>query len=259
MRLSSHNTHSTRQRLSIRRTRFGIMLSCQVLDSGRRTLRGCWALIGTILLLVVKVAVVEGAFHLGWSSSPRLAPTISTTSLGANVNNNNNNNNSAENRNYDRLISRRKAWETTAKTAAVGFSSSSGLLFLPVRHNNEARAADVSTPPSPTTTTTTNSLNLTVPKVRLGKSSLEVSRTIQGHWQLAGGHGRYKESEAIANMRAHAAAGITTLDTADIYGPSELIVGKFAKEEEPKNAGITVCTKFCCFKFLNVRCIIMYT
>jgi hypothetical protein len=213
-----------------------------------------------LLLLLVKVAVVEGAFHLRSSSSSlRLEPTISTTSLGANVNTNN----SDENRNNnDRLISRRKAWETTAKTAAVGFSSS-GLLFLPVRNTNEARAAELPqvSPPSPTTTTSNNSMLLPVPKVRLGKSSLEVSRTIQGHWQLAGGHGRYKESEAINNMRAHAAAGITTLDTADIYGPSELIVGKFAKEEEP-NAGaaaITVCTKFCCFKFLNVSGCILRT
>jgi aryl-alcohol dehydrogenase-like predicted oxidoreductase len=68
--------------------------------------------------------------------------------------------------------------------------------------------------------------------------SIEVSRTIQGYWQLAGGHGSYTESEAIENMRAHFSAGITTLDTADIYGPSELIVGKFV-HSQPK-------VKTCC-------------
>lgn len=86
-----------------------------------------------------------------------------------------------------------------------------------------------------------------VPKIKLGASSLEVSRTIQGHWQLAGGHGKYKETDAIANMEAHSAAGINTLDTADIYGPSELIVGKFAKS----NPSAVPLTKFCCFRFLD--------
>jgi hypothetical protein len=58
-----------------------------------------------------------------------------------------------------------------------------------------------------------------VPTVRLG--SLEISRTIQGHWQLAGGHGSFRESDVLTNMKQHFDAGITTLDTADIYGISE--------------------------------------
>lgn len=58
-----------------------------------------------------------------------------------------------------------------------------------------------------------------VPTARLG--SVEISRTIQGHWQLAGGHGSFRESEVLTNMKAHFDAGITTLDTADIYGISE--------------------------------------
>jgi len=86
-----------------------------------------------------------------------------------------------------------------------------------------------------------------VPTVKLGKSDLEVSRTIQGHWQLAGGHGKYKEADAVANMEAHFNSGVTTLDTADIYGPSELIVGKFMASH-PK---AVPCTKFCCFRFLD--------
>jgi hypothetical protein len=62
-----------------------------------------------------------------------------------------------------------------------------------------------------------------VPKVRLGDSNLEVSRTIQGCWQLAGGHGQFLEPDVLANMNAHYDAGITTLDTADIYGISEYV------------------------------------
>lgn len=86
-----------------------------------------------------------------------------------------------------------------------------------------------------------------VPTVRLGSGSLEVSRTIQGYWQLAGGHGKYRESDAIANMKAHFKAGISTLDTADIYGPSEIIMGKFVSEQ-PKAIPMT---KFCCFRYLE--------
>ena len=86
-----------------------------------------------------------------------------------------------------------------------------------------------------------------VPTLAIGKSKLEVSQLIQGYWQLAGGHGAYTEAEAIANMRAHLAAGATTLDTADIYGPSELVVGKFVAEEKRAVA----CTKFCCFQGLD--------
>ncbi|KAG8459833.1 hypothetical protein KFE25_014396 [Diacronema lutheri] len=84
-----------------------------------------------------------------------------------------------------------------------------------------------------------------VPTFALG--SLTASRLIQGHWQLAGGHGRYTVEGALVNMRAHYDAGLTTLDTADIYGPSELIVGEFVKRE-PR---AVPCTKFCCFRGLQ--------
>lgn len=129
-------------------------------------------------------------------------------------------------------LSRRQAFVRTAGAVAT---TSSGLVLPGVVQS--ARAADegLATDTTP------------VPKVRLGKSSLEVSRTIQGCWQLAGGHGIYKEADAIENMRAHYKAGITTLDTADIYGPSESIVGKFVAEE----MGAVPCTKFCCFRYLE--------
>jgi len=117
-------------------------------------------------------------------------------------------------------VSRREAWATAAQVSAAG-------LILPPF---SAGAAE-----------------LAVPTVKLGNGSLEVTRTIQGQWQLAGGHGRYRESEALENMKAHFDAGITTLDTADIYGPSEIIVGKFVKSQ-PK---AIPCTKFCCFRYLE--------
>lgn len=87
-----------------------------------------------------------------------------------------------------------------------------------------------------------------VPTIQLGKSPLKVSRTIQGYWQLAGGHGKYNRDDAVKNMKAYYDRGITTLDTADIYGPSEQIMGNFLKE---KPEGAVPCTKFCCFKFLD--------
>lgn len=120
-------------------------------------------------------------------------------------------------------VNRREAWTTAACVAATG-------LILP----QSAIAVGATVPGI-------------VPKVRLGNSSLEVSRTIQGYWQLAGGHGRYREADAIDNMKAHFDAGITTLDTADIYGPSEIIMGKFL-QTQPK---AVPCTKFCCFRYLE--------
>jgi aryl-alcohol dehydrogenase-like predicted oxidoreductase len=49
-------------------------------------------------------------------------------------------------------------------------------------------------------------------------------------------------------MKAHFDVGVTTCDTADIYGPSELIIGKYMKDQ-PK---AIPCTKFCCFRNLEV-------
>ncbi len=98
-----------------------------------------------------------------------------------------------------------------------------------------------------TATATVDKTSKAVPTIPLGKSSLEVSRTIQGFWQLAGGHGKYNIDDAIKNMEAHYNAGITTLDTADIYGPSEQIMGKFIA----KTPDAVPCTKFCCFRYLD--------
>jgi len=125
------------------------------------------------------------------------------------------------------LVSRRDCLATAASVSAAAAS-----FMVP----KTAEAA-------PAQQTTTG----VVPTIKLGKSDLEVSRTIQGYWQLAGGHGKYREADAVSNMEAHFKSGITTLDTADIYGPSELIMGKFIASQ-PK---AVPCTKFCCFRFLD--------
>jgi hypothetical protein len=139
-------------------------------------------------------------------------------------------------------LNRRDALNRVASTVAT--ITASGLL-LPVSQSSAQEEATTVSPPATTTTTTTTTSP--IPKIKLGKSNLEVSRTIQGYWQLAGGHGKYREQDAIDNMQAHLNAGITTLDTADIYGPSELIIGKFVKN----NPTAVPCTKFCCFRFLE--------
>jgi aryl-alcohol dehydrogenase-like predicted oxidoreductase len=127
-------------------------------------------------------------------------------------------------------VTRRDAW---GRMAAVGATTASGILLPRGVYAAEEGTSTVAT--------------TTVPKVRLGDSNLETSRTIQGYWQLAGGHGRYREADALANMEAHFKAGITNMDTADIYGPSEIIVGKFVGSQ-PKAVPFT---KFCCFRYLE--------
>lgn len=135
---------------------------------------------------------------------------------------------------HDVDINRRDVFGDALRVAAAITGGACTTLSKPL-----VAISDDSVPPLP---------NPIVPTIQLGKSPLHVSRTIQGYWQLAGGHGKYSRDEAVSNMKAHYEAGITTLDTADIYGPSEQIIGKFLKE---KPEGVVPCTKFCCFKFLD--------
>jgi len=57
-----------------------------------------------------------------------------------------------------------------------------------------------------------------------------ISRVIKGGWHLAGGHGHIDEKNAIEDMRAFAAAGLTTFDCADIYTGVEELIGRFIKQ-----------------------------
>ena len=72
-------------------------------------------------------------------------------------------------------------------------------------------------------------------------------------WQLSGGHRGDRKTDrtagkaAVADFTAFEKAGITTFDTADIYGPSQELIGEFIKQRGNGSEGLQVLTKFCCF------------
>ena len=143
------------------------------------------------------------------------------------------------NKSNHKEINRRSVLSSANAATAAVFTTASGLIIPTSKVYAEE-----------TITKSQDAVNTNfqkIPTIKLGSSNLEVSRTIQGYWQLAGGHGKYNVDNAIQNMKAHYDSGITTLDTADIYGPSETIVGKFMKTQPQA----IPCTKFCCFKFLD--------
>ena len=65
-----------------------------------------------------------------------------------------------------------------------------------------------------------------------------------GAWQLGADWGEVSEEAAFATLGAAVAAGVTFLDTADVYGDgrSEQIIGRFLREH-PTGSGLTVATK----------------
>lgn len=65
---------------------------------------------------------------------------------------------------------------------------------------------------------------------------LQICRLLNGMWQVAGGHGRIDPSEAVREMRNYHAAGFTTWDLADIYGPAEEFIGEFREALAPAEA-----------------------
>ncbi|MGW2144890.1 aldo/keto reductase [Nonomuraea bangladeshensis] len=75
----------------------------------------------------------------------------------------------------------------------------------------------------------------------LGRTGREVSVIGLGAWQLGADWGEVSEDEAFATLSAAADAGVTFIDTADVYGDgrSEQIVGRFAMGRP----GLTVATK----------------
>ena len=77
-----------------------------------------------------------------------------------------------------------------------------------------------------------------------------ISKIIKGGWHLAGGHGHISEAQALADMRAFVAAGITTFDCADIYTGVEALIGKFLKKNKAAFAAgdlppVQIHTKYC--------------
>lgn len=65
-------------------------------------------------------------------------------------------------------------------------------------------------------------------------SEYSISKVIKGGWQLAGGHGLVDSDQAIVDMFAYYAAGITTFDCADIYTGVEELIGTFLAQLRSK-------------------------
>ncbi|KAM3842964.1 uncharacterized protein ACN63O_021813, partial [Diretmus argenteus] len=75
-----------------------------------------------------------------------------------------------------------------------------------------------------------------VPKVKLS-GGLEVSRVLNGLWQLSGFHGRVDRGKAVESMQAYVDAGLTTFDMADHYGPAEDLFGQFNSKLKSGSSG----------------------
>ncbi len=58
---------------------------------------------------------------------------------------------------------------------------------------------------------------------------LQISRVLNGMWQVAGGHGQIDRESAISEMLQFHHDRFTTWDMADIYGPAEEFLGEFRK------------------------------
>ena len=67
-----------------------------------------------------------------------------------------------------------------------------------------------------------------VPRVALAPG-YTIPRLVKGGWQLAGGHGAVDHDAALADMRAFVAAGMTSVDCADIYTGVEALIGDFVR------------------------------
>ncbi len=77
----------------------------------------------------------------------------------------------------------------------------------------------------------------------LGRTGRPVGVVGLGVWQLGADWGEVSEDDAMATLRAAVDAGVTFIDTADVYGDgrSERLVGRLLKERP--DAGLTVATK----------------
>jgi aryl-alcohol dehydrogenase-like predicted oxidoreductase len=77
----------------------------------------------------------------------------------------------------------------------------------------------------------------------LGRTGRSVGVVGLGAWQLGADWGDVDEADAMATLHAAVEAGVTFIDTADVYGDgrSEKLVGRLLKEHP--EAGLTVATK----------------
>src|SRR5262245_60891696 len=78
---------------------------------------------------------------------------------------------------------------------------------------------------------------------RLGKTDFEVSEVGFGAWAIGGSWGETDDDESLAAMHAAVDAGVTFLDTADVYGDgrSERLIGRLLNERRER---LAVATKF---------------
>jgi aryl-alcohol dehydrogenase-like predicted oxidoreductase len=78
---------------------------------------------------------------------------------------------------------------------------------------------------------------------RLGRTGREVGVVGLGCWQLGADWGTVSEDDALATLDAAVEAGVTFLDTADVYGDgrSERLIGRYLAARP--DAGLTVATK----------------
>ncbi len=77
----------------------------------------------------------------------------------------------------------------------------------------------------------------------LGRTGRKVSVVGLGAWQLGADWGEVDEDDALATLSAAVDAGVTFIDTADVYGDgrSERLIGTFLRQHP--DAGLTVATK----------------
>jgi aryl-alcohol dehydrogenase-like predicted oxidoreductase len=61
-------------------------------------------------------------------------------------------------------------------------------------------------------------------------SDLRIQRLLNGLWQVSGAHGAIDPRQALPSMLALHAAGFTTWDLADHYGPAEDFIGEFRRQ-----------------------------
>lgn len=80
-------------------------------------------------------------------------------------------------------------------------------------------------------------------KRTLGRTGRSVGVVGLGAWQLGADWGSVSTQDALATLHAAVEAGVTFIDTADVYGDgrSEKVIGKLLKELP--DAGLTVATK----------------
>jgi aryl-alcohol dehydrogenase-like predicted oxidoreductase len=67
---------------------------------------------------------------------------------------------------------------------------------------------------------------------RLGKTGRDVSAIGFGAWAIGGGWGNVDDAESLRALHAAADAGVTLIDTADVYGDgrSEKVIARFLRE-----------------------------